>query len=365
MKLTNNSENTRPVIAVLAAALAIIGAPPSFADDDVHRAIGSSNVVAAVPFPGYPEGLAVHGGKAYVSGPAAFGVPGNATASKIFVYDLHSGTLEKTISLQGQTGPFKSVSCIAFGSGNELYVLDETQGVVKINVENGQQSVYAAPFYPVYHSAFNPPAPVLLNDLAFDKKGNLYITDSFQATIWRVPAGGGAPQVWFQDAQIDGPFGPNGIRVDEDSEVLYFTLTFDATGAGYVYTLPLVDHPAHSDLKVFHAFTPGAGPDGVAFGSSGKLYVALAGYSQISVLRQDGIESARFSGPAQNPGHPGQPLPWANPANIAFDNSNGRILVTNHASLTGLPDPSALFAIFDVYVNDRAGKLFGSAGQDH
>jgi hypothetical protein len=34
------------------------------------------------------------------------------------------------------------------------------------------------------------------------------------------------------------------------------------------------------------------------------------------------------------------------------------LLVTNHASLTGLPDPSFLFAIFDVFVNDKAGKLF-------
>jgi hypothetical protein len=32
--------------------------------------------------------------------------------------------------------------------------------------------------------------------------------------------------------------------------------------------------------------------------------------------------------------------------------------VTNHASLTSLPDPSFLFAIFGVYVNDKAGKLF-------
>jgi hypothetical protein len=96
------------------------------------------------------------------------------------------------------------------------------------------------------------------------------VTDSFQATIWRVPPGGGAPQVWFQNATIDGPFGPNGVRVDKKS----------------------------------------------------------------------------------------QPLPWANPANLAFNNKTQSLLVTNHASLTGLPDPSPLFAVFDVFVNDKAGKLF-------
>jgi sugar lactone lactonase YvrE len=114
---------------------------------------------------------------------------------------------------------------------------------------------------------------------------------------------------------------------------------------------------------VFHTFTPGAGPDGIAFGKSGNLYVALAGYSQISVLAPNGSEQARYSGPAQNPSNPGNnPLPWANPANIAFDKKARTVLVTNHASLTGLPDPSPLFAVFDVYVNDKPGKLFN--GED-
>ncbi|HST51124.1 MAG TPA: SMP-30/gluconolactonase/LRE family protein [Pyrinomonadaceae bacterium] len=350
--------------ALALVCVAMLCQSAAHADNKHDRPIGDSKVVAHVPFPGYPEGIAVHGSLVYVSGPAAFGVPGNADASKIFAFDKDTGALVKTITVQGQTGPIKAISCIAFGEDDDLYVLDEGQGVLKINVETGHQSVYAAPFFPVYTSAFNPPAPILLNDLAFDKRGYLYVTDSFEATIWRIPPGGGAPQVWFQDSRIDGPFGPNGVRVDDKSRKLYFTVTFDGAGAGYVYTLPLVDHPSASDLQLFHAYTPGAGPDGVAFGKSGKLYVALAGYSQISVLAPDGAEQARYSGPAQNPANPSNPLQWANPANIAFDDHAGRLLVTNHASLTGLPDPSPLFAVFDVYVNDKAGKLFKGGDDD-
>jgi len=346
------------LLTLLLACAVLFGQQAVHAVSNPTRTIGDSKVLAAVPFPGYPEGIAVHGRLVYVSGPAAFGVPGNADASKIFAFDLDTGALVKTITVQGQTRFPKAISCIAFGEDDNLYVADEEQGILKIDVETGQQSVYAAPFFPVYASAFNPPAPVLLNDLAFDKHGNLYVTDSFQATIWRVPAGGGAPQVWFQNSIIDGPFGPNGVRVDAKSQNLYFSVTFDGTGQGYIYTLPLVDHPQLSDLKLFHTYTPGAGPDGIAFGKSGNLYVALAGYSQISVLAPDGSEQASFSGPAQNPSSPGSPLPWTNPANIAFDNKAGTLLVTNHASLTGLPDPSFLFAVFDVYVNDKAGKLF-------
>jgi sugar lactone lactonase YvrE len=324
-----------------------------------QRPLGDSKVIAKVPAPGYPEGIVVHDGVIYVSGPAAFGF---SQPSVVYGFDKNTGALVKTITIQNQVGPIKAISCITVDDDGNLYVVDEGLGIVKINLDNGQQSVYASPFYPVYSSAFNPPAPLLLNDLAFDKNGYLYVTDSFQATIWRIPPGGGAPQVWFQSAAIDGPFGPNGIRINKVSDTVYFAQTFDATGGGKIYTLPVKDFPQQSDLHVFHAYTPGAGPDGMAFGKSGNLYVALAGYSQISVLASDGSEMARYSGPAADAANPGTPLPWANPANIAFD-GKGALLVTNHASLTGLPDPSPLFAVFDVYVNDKAGKLFGEIEQ--
>src|SRR5436305_8866079 len=235
------------LLTLLLACAVLFGQRAVHAVSNPTRTIGDSKVLAAVPFPGYPESIAVHGRLVYVSVPAAFGVPGNLDASKIFAFDLDTGALVKTITVQGQTRFPKAISCIAFGEDDNLYVADEEQGILKIDVETGQQSVYAAPFFPNFTSIFNPPAPVLLNDLAFDKHGNLYVTDSFQATIWRVPAGGGAPQVWFQGAQIDGPFGPNGVRISPDGKLVYFTVTFDATGGGTTYTLPTVDHPQASD----------------------------------------------------------------------------------------------------------------------
>jgi len=320
---------------------------------DEKRPLGDSKVFASVPFPGYPEGIAIRAGRVYVSGPANFGVPGNFVPSTIFVYDLHTSNLVDTITIQNQPGPLKAISCIKFGEGNDLFVADESSAsILRINVKSKVQTTYAGPFYPVFASAYNPPAPFLINDLAFDKKGYLYVTDSFQATIWRVPPGGGAPQPWFTNAAIDGVFGPNGVAVDHKSEKLYFTRTLTGTGGGYVYTLPLIDQPSLSDLQLFHTYPPGQAPDGIAFGKSGSLYVAMAGSNQISVLDENGNLIRTFSGPAGA-------LPWANPANIAFDNTERRILVTNHASLTGLPDPSFLFAVFDVYVNDKAGKTYG------
>jgi hypothetical protein len=47
--------------------------------------------------------------------------------------------------------------------------------------------------------------PPLPNDIAFAPNGDAYVTDSMQATIWRVPKGGGAPKVWYQQASSPRP----------------------------------------------------------------------------------------------------------------------------------------------------------------
>ena len=350
------------VLALLGAQLApTVAAGPG-------RPLGDSRLIAPVPFPGFPEGIAVYEDRFYVSGPAVFGEPANLVPSVVWGYDLETGALVQEIEIQGQSPALpRAISCIAFDDEGGLYVLDEEQGVLRIDVETEVQTTYAAPFFPFYVSPFGHPAPYLINDLAFDGQGKLYITDSFQAAIWRVPAGGGAPEVWFHDPSLDGVFGPNGVRVHPNGDRLFFVVSLDSVGLGVIYTLPLIDSPTLADLEVFHAYTITGPvppiPDGIAFGRSDKLYVALAGSGEISVLDADGNEEARYSGPADT-GDPANPLPWANPANIAFDNGSRSLLVTNHASLTGLPDPSPLFAVFDVFVDDKAGRLFKPDSDD-
>ena len=316
------------------------------------QSLGQSAVVAPVPSPGFPEGIATRGNRVYVAGPAAFGQP--LGSAYVDAYDIRSGTLEAVYPIT-ITNPFVGISagsCIAFGEDGKAYVIEPFIGVIRMDLNPGNsQSVY---------SAFIPAGPSLLNDLAFDAAGNLYVTDSFAATIYRIPPGGGAPSVWFSDPRLAGdpalPFGVNGIRIDNPSQTIYVTVTAqNGSLDGVVYRIPAIDNPVASDLQEFHrypfvfGFPPVLpGPDGIAFGKSGKLYVALAGTSQISVLRPDGAEEARYSGPAGS-------LPWANPANIAFDDHTRSLLVTNHASLVPF-DPN-LFVVFNVFVDDKGQPL--------
>jgi sugar lactone lactonase YvrE len=329
----------------LVAVLLALGVTPTPA---AAQALGDSKVVAPVPLPGFPEGIATRGHRFYVSGPAAFGLPPGS--AYVHAYDIRTRALDATYPIT-ITNPFAGMSgasCIAFGPDGKLYVIEPFVGVIRMDLDPGNtQSVYAA---------FTPTGPSLLNDLAFDDDGTLYVTDSFAATIYKIPPGGGAPAVWFTDPALAGnpliPFGVNGIRIDRNNKKVYVSVTVDTNFDGVIYRLPLVASPVATDLEQFASlgFT---GPDGIAFGKSGKLYVAEALSSTIKVLNPDGSVDAVYAGPAQNP--PGPPVPWANPANIAFDDHEGTLLVTNHASL--VPFDPTLFVVFDVFVDDKGSPL--------
>jgi sugar lactone lactonase YvrE len=250
-------------------------------------------------------------------------------------------------------------SCIAFDGNGLLYVLNTQLGLYRLNVETGQQSSYSTPF-PDLHPCATTPAPcsptvndvpALPNDIAFDSYGNAYVTDSMQATIWRVAPGGGTPQIWFQDARLDsGYVGVNGIRLSPDRSSFYLSVTADLLGGSYIYTLPRVAQPTAADLKVFHQFAPGDLPDGIAFGKSGNLYVAMATpfASGIAILGPAGAEVGRLKNSLVSP-----IFPFDSPANIAF-NGKGSLLATNHAFATGVPSQ---FTVLDVYVGDSAEPL--------
>ena len=325
------------------------------------RPLGDSKVFATFPaVPGFPEGIAIRGKRVYVMGPANFGI---FTPSVVLAYNRKSGKLERTfpITLQDpDPAVMKALSPGNFGPDGKLYAPEPFMGVIlRLDLDkDNTQSVYAGPF-----PAPGGPGTSLLNELVFDAAGNLYVTDSFQATIFRVPPGGGAPVVWFTDPRLAGdpevPFGANGIRIDKKTKQLYVSVTAEnGTLDGVIYRLPLVEAPLRPTCTKFIAtrfpIPPRARcPDrtGSPSSKSGRIYVALAGTSQISVLRPNGNEVARYSGPAANPGGSPNPMPWANPANIAFDDRERRILVTNHASLVTPPNPS-LFSVFDVFVDE-------------
>lgn len=375
--LTLPAMNTRPIRARLlgstVGALLITGcaesppmapiydAPPDaleLSKKPGQRPFGDVQFLTPVPNPpGFPEGIAVRGNRAFVSAPAMFGNAGQPP-SAIFAYDLRTGELIRTYFLSGENLSQDHMSAgIAFDGHGRLYVTNNQLGVIRIDLGSGDQESYVAwpPDIPSCSASSLPPCsptsvdlPSLLADIAFDEDGNMYGTDMWQATIWRLPPGNKEWEAWFQDERLDTPiFGPNCVRLSPDGDRIFFSVTFDPQFLGRIYSVPRVDDPSADQLELFHTY-PDEIPDGIAFGRSGLLYVALKKPGLgVSILRPDGSESALL-------GNPTDPLfPYDAPANIAFTH-HGSIVVTNHAAFTGR---SQSFGVLDVFVNDKESPL--------
>ncbi len=322
---------------------------------------GDVRVLATVPTPpGSPEGIAVKHQRVYVAGPAKTGTILGAP-SAVVGFQLVTGQLTDTFTVQGENLLAEHAnSCVAFDASERLYVLNTQLGIYRVDIHTGVQQSYSQPFPNLPACGLLQPAPCsptlldlppLPNDIAFAPGGDAYVTDSMQATIWRVPAGGGKPQIWFQDSRFASPYiGINGIRLDPARTKIYVSVTTDMLGGSYIYTLPLVAKPKATDLKVFHKFAPGDAADGFAFGASGKLYVtvALPTTSGVAILWPDGTEQTRLVNALLSP-----TVPYDSPANVAFDGT-GALLVTNHAFATNLPSH---YTVLEVQVGDTASPL--------
>lgn len=322
-----------------------------------QSAPGDSELVAVVPdTPGFPEGLVIRGGLAFVSGPARDGTSGTGP-SMVYVFSTHSGRLLRQYAIEGEdlSQEHAIVGMAADRVGN-LYIASTQLGIVKLwPYGPGRQSLYAPAFpnLPPCHSAPAPcspapfDAPALPNDVAFDRAGNLYVSDTLQAVIWRVPAGGGPASVWFQDPRLISEFGTNGIRLTPDGEHIVFTVTH--TGA--LFRLPVTEAPTGADLELLASLADG-GPDAIAFGRSGRMYVTLAYSNEIVVLSAEGAELDRFGGPIASEGGP---IPYDNPALLAFEPGHESVLVVNHALFSADPDH---FVLFRVFIGERGERIF-------
>lgn len=321
--------------------------------------IGDGRVfVSPEASPPFPEGIVADRNRIYVAGPAAFGI-NEGRPSEVRVFHRITGKRIDIIPLQGERlAEIHGVGGVTVDSQHRIYVVSNQLGIVRLSpIDNSYKQEIYSPVLP--EIACNPSLPPSLpcslpNELAFDRNGYLYCSDSFQNTIFRIPPGGGVAEPWFHSDRLAGsasallPVGPNGIKTSPDGTEMYIAVTTsNSAPGGMIYRLPLVDVPQEKDLKVFHQYTQGEMPDGIAFGRSGKLYVALQVPSEISILNPDGREGMRLKGPTNCP------IAYDTPADFAFDNK-GSVLVTNHALFSGNP---ASFAVLKVFVSDRGVEV--------
>jgi sugar lactone lactonase YvrE len=258
----------RTVLAALTvAALALPIAPARAADVEtvVSFDLGSGEL---------PEGLAIDKrDNAYVSLIAPVSEIRKITPS---------GDQSTLVSFDvGGFGPLG----LAVGAGGDVYVAvasfdPATQGVYRVSADG------TATRLPGTEAISFP------NDLVFDRRGNLFVTDTAGGAVWRISPGGSA-ELWIQDPLLQGtgelgaavPLGANGIALTrrqhaiivsntELGTLLRIRIRRDGT-AGRV-------HVAAEDPALF-------GIDGIALARSGAVFAAVNAQSTIVRVGEAGI----------------------------------------------------------------------------
>jgi sugar lactone lactonase YvrE len=278
---------------------------------------GPVNTFAVLPEgSGGPEGIEVDPrGNVYVAslGIAADGPVGGP--ARIFVYD-RSGRLLRQLEI-AEASQLLGLGWRA-ATGTLLAIDFGNRRVLEVNPLTGASSV----FMELPLAAEDPSSP---NDLTFDRAGNVYVSDSFQGTIWRANPDGSGVTAWIENEpllQTSGvpPFGANGLRFDNAETALYVA----NTGNDTVVRFPIAaGQPGAPEL-----FTNSVnGADGLLVDEDDNLWVAANQADEIVVLDPSGRTIAKlgdFEGVRR-----GVPRGLLFPASLRFHGN--RLLVTNLA----------------------------------
>lgn len=265
-----------------------------------------------------PEGLEVDSaGNVYVT---TFGFTSNGAATgegQLFVFDAR-GRLLRQLSVAGSSPHLLGLRIHPMTG--TLLVNDFGAGqVLEVNPHTGASKPFIT-LPPLPH-----PGGSGLNDITFDKAGNVYVSDSFQGIIWVTPPKGGIATAWIDDALLRTagvpPFGANGLRFNRHQTALFVANTGDDT----IIKIPVVGTAAGTPTVFANSVN---GADGLVIDDNDNLWIAANQGDEIVVVDPTGKAIAKlgdFGGVTRS----GKPIQMLFPASLRF--SGKHLLVTNLA----------------------------------
>ena len=148
------------------------------------------------------------------------------------------------------------------------------------------------------------------NGIAFDKKGNLYVTGGRNGRIFRTGPDGGKAEVWAQidlhtrtlaDGKTQQALTANGIVFDAPATTLYVA----DTARGAIWKVPLAAGGKAGKPELMTQSPLLEGADGPAFDSKGNLWVAANERNAVVMVTPDGktqdIQKNGSQGPLEFP----------------------------------------------------------------
>lgn len=348
----------RKTVAALAAALMSLAVLPAGPADSAGRERWDTRVFSRVPYPGTPAYVFKHSNGRVYAGTFA-GLSPKKARSRVFEWTA-GGTLLRSWTVPGQDlDNAPGIQVANQDARGRLVVLEKsTSAVLTLDVRTGRWTRQATlPDLPLCKSGRRPCSPnaadnqAIPNYATWGPDGALYITDYGQAVIWRLPAGGGTPRVWFSSAKLDGTldFGTTGLvyRPGRRDLLIAQQTTAGLSAVGRLYRLPIRADGKPGTLTTIWKSNLADLPDGFGIGRSGRIYLANVGLSnQLVVLSATGRELERFP-KSPGGGANGSPIPFDGPSNATFVGT--RVLVANQSPILG---QAGHMAILDVEVGE-------------
>jgi gluconolactonase len=198
------------------------------------------------------------------------------TAGKLYVTDIPFGRIlridergewELVAEWNGEPNGAK------FLNDRELLVTDYRNGLMAVDVTRGTVRPYL--------ERRNSERFKGVNDLVFDRAGNVYFTDQGQTGL-HDPTG--RLYRLRPNGQLDLLLGnvpsPNGVALSPDERVLYLAVT----RGNQVWRVPLLEDGSVSKVSAFFTSYGPSGPDGLAVDETGRVIVANPGLGVAWVL---------------------------------------------------------------------------------
>ena len=255
-----------------------------------------------------PEGIAAdRHGNIYVSGFGPTTPQGATGPGYVFVFG-HNGKLLRTLRPAISSNALLG---LAFHPDGDLLLVDFGQSqVLRVDPRNGNASVFMTV----------PPAAHGLNDITLDRAGNVYVSDSFEGTIWVTGPAGGLATRWKTDPLLTTagfpPFGANGLQFNSDESALFVANTGNDT-------VVRIANDAAREASVFtHAIN---GADGLFIDEHDNVWVCANQADELVVVDSTGKAIAKL-GDFDGVRH-GAPVGLLFPASLA--RHDGWFYVTN------------------------------------
>ena len=260
----------------------------------------------------HPEGITTDDdGNVYVATFEATKPAGSQ--GEMFVYNPR-GDLLRRVTIAGSDS--KLLDLAFHPKTGALLVIDfGHQRVLRVNPFTGANTLFT-----------QLPATAGPNVLTFDKLGNVYISDSFNGTIWRTGPAGGTAAAWKTDTLLapNGvpPFGANGLAFNKAETILFVANTSTDT---IVQIAMLPGYVAGAATEFTNSVN---GADGLIIDKHDNLWIAANQSDEIVVVDPTGKAIAKL-GDFDGIDGRGRPINLLFPASLVF--SRGFLYVTNLA----------------------------------